>query len=75
MPQATILHGSDLLGLVVIMAGLIMFRFFVVPESDHVLPDEPTEEPSQEISEQPVEVWPENTQESLREPLIMTGDV
>ena len=78
MPQSATLHGSDLLGLAVIMTGLILYRFSDAPsQDDSALVEESssTEEPTQQDdTEQPV--WPDNsTQDSLREPLIKMGDV
>ena len=51
MPQPSTMHGSDVVGLVVIMAGLMLYRFTAGPAVDEDDDDELERVPSQNDEE------------------------
>ena len=80
MPQATTLHDSDTWGLVVIMAGLVLYRFSASPSSgDEASVASGTDSGVHECTESPlVGVGGRNDvdriENGLREPLLH-GDI
>jgi hypothetical protein len=68
MPQATALHVSDVLGLIVIMFGLIMYKF--MDDGDHE--DEPRGD-SLSLEQLGITPWLQDMMQHLREPLVENG--
>lgn len=72
LPEPAAVHLSDMIGLLVIMSGLILYRFLEGGVEDGEGDEEPSDEMSTRSGFTP---WFQEVIRELREPLIQTGDV
>ena len=80
MPQTTKMHDSDIWGLIVIMAGLMLYRFTAGPSLHDDEEDEDTTNSTRHSAEETERTRisgaasGENVEDGLREPLLQ-GDI